>query len=68
MTLQTLDEKYGFNLTRIARKARLSTLTVRRFFCDESVTVKTASAIINVLPITPEERAALIQSLFKPKT
>lgn len=67
MTLQALSDKYDFNLTRLARKARLSTLTVRRFFGGDPVTIKTASAIINVLPITPEERAALIESLFEPK-
>ena len=67
MTLQALSNKYDFNLKRLARKARLSYLTVRRFFEGDPVTLKTASAIINVLPITPEERAALIESLFEPK-
>ena len=67
MTLQALNNKYDFNQTRLARKARLSLLTVRRFFEGGSVTIKTASAIINVMPITPEERAALIESLFEPK-
>ena len=67
MTLQALNNKYDFNLTRLARKARLSLLTVRRFFEGGSVTIKTASAIINVMPITPEERSALIENLFEPK-
>ena len=67
MTLQTLNDKYGFNLSRISRKAQLNTLTVRQFFAGKNSTLKTASAIINVLPITPEERAALIESLFEPK-
>lgn len=67
MTLHDLSNKYDFNLTRLARKARLSLLTVRRFFEGGSVTIKTASAIINVMPITPDERAALIESLFEPK-
>ena len=67
MTLQTLNDKYGFNLSRISRKAQLNVLTVRQFFSGKNSTLKTASAIINVLPITPEERAALIESLFEPK-
>ena len=32
MTLQTLNDKYGFNISRISRKAQLSFLTVRQFF------------------------------------
>lgn len=67
MTLQTLNDKYGFNVARISRMAKLSYLTVLKFFSGKNSTLKTASAIINVLPITPEERAALIESLFKPK-
>lgn len=67
MTMQTLNDKYGFNVARISRMAKLSDLTVRKFFSGKNSTLKTASAIINVLPITPEERAALIESLFEPK-
>lgn len=67
MTLQTLNDKYGFNVARISRLTKLSQLTVHKFFSGKNSTLKTASAIINVLPITPEERAALLDSLFEPK-
>ena len=67
MTLQTLKDKYGFNIARISRMSKLSQLTVHKFFSGKNSTIKTASAIINVLPITQEERSALIESLFEPK-
>lgn len=67
MNLQTLNDKYGFNIARISRMTKLSQLTVHKFFYGKNSTLKTASAIINVLPITPEERAALLESLFEPK-
>ena len=66
MYLQTLNDKYGFNIARISRMAKLSNLTVYRFFSGKHSTLKTASAIINVLPITPEERSSLIESMFAP--
>ena len=67
MTLQTLKDKYGFNIARISRMSKLSQLTVHKFFSGKNSTIKTASAISNVLPITTEERSALIESLFEPK-
>ena len=66
MYLQTLNDKYGFNIARISRMAKLSNITVHKFFSGENSTLKTASAIINVLPITPEERSSLIESMFAP--
>lgn len=67
MTIQMLDEKYKFRRTHVAEVANVSVPRVKTFLKGESETVKTAAAIINALPITPIERAALIETMFQPK-
>lgn len=66
MTIQQLDDKHCFNWRRVAKDANVSYLTALNFSHGESVRVKTARAIINALPISQIERAALIESLFSP--
>lgn len=62
-----LDEKYKFRRTHVAEVANVSVPRVKTFLKGESGTVKTAAAIINALPITSIERAALIETMFQPK-
>ena len=67
MTIEQLNSKYNFSRKMASEKSGVSYYSVVNFFRGRTCTLKTASAIINVLPITPEERAALIESLFEPK-
>lgn len=66
MTIQQLDEKYEFSRTKTAADSGVSYPAVIRFFQGAPATVKTAAAIINVLPITAIERAELIATMFQP--
>ena len=67
MTIQQLDQKYEFSRTKTAADSGMSYPAVIKFFQGAPATVKTAAAIINALPITPIERAALIETMFQPK-
>lgn len=69
MTLKDLDKKYNFNLKRLSEASGVTYGTVvknTRRKWSGGMTIRNARRIINVLPITPEERAALIESLFAP--
>lgn len=66
MTIQQLDDRHCFNWRKVARDANVSYITALNFSHGESVRVNTARAIINALPISQLERAALIESLFSP--
>lgn len=67
MTIQQLDNKYSFDRTKVTTASKKSYYTVVNFLKGAPATVKTAAAIINALPITPIERAALIETMFQPK-
>ena len=64
MTIQQLDDKHCFNWRRVAKDANVAYLTALHFSHGESVRMSTARAIINALPISQIERAALIESLL----
>lgn len=68
MTIEQLDSKYVFCRKKIAEDSGINSGTVSNFLNGKhrNVNVKTASAIINALPISQIERAALIESLFSP--
>ena len=66
MTIKQLDDKYNFNRRKIEKNSKLSYGTVINFFAESCNSIRTARAIINVLPITHEERSALIESIFAP--
>lgn len=66
MTIQQLDDKHCFNWRRVAKDANVAYLTALNFSHGESVRMSTARAIINALPISQIERAALIESLLSP--
>lgn len=66
MTINDLDRKYRFCRKKISEDSGINYATVKNFVRGSSVTVKTAAAIINVLPITALERAELIATMFQP--
>lgn len=66
MTIKNLDEKYHFCRTAIAKDAGVSYATIKSFIRGENVRVNIAAKIINALPITPNERTALIETMFSP--
>lgn len=69
MTVKELDAKYRFSLKKISEDSGLTYATVTKIIRRkpaEGMTIRNARRIINALPITPEERAALIESLFAP--
>ena len=66
VTIQQLDNKYSFDRTKVATASKKSYYTALNFFKEESKTVSTSAAIINVLPITALERAELIATMFQP--
>ena len=66
MTIKQLDEKYSFSRRKAGKNSKLSYSTVINFFSGNCNSIRTAKAIINVLPITPEERSSLIESMFAP--
>lgn len=66
MTIKDLDNKYRFCRKKISEDSGVNYATVKNFIRGDSVRIKTASAIINALPISQLERAALIESLFSP--
>lgn len=65
-TLQKLKEKYLFNEKQLSKRCGLACNTVHVFFNGGNTRIGNVKKIINVLPITPEERTALIESLFSP--
>lgn len=66
MTIQQLDDKHCFNWRRVAKDANVAYLTALHFSYGESVSMRTARAIINALPISQIERAELIATMFQP--
>lgn len=70
VTLRELDAKYRFSLKKISKDSGITYETVTKIIRRkpaEGMTVRNARRIINALPITLEERAALIESLFAPE-
>lgn len=66
MTIKQLNDKYSFSRTMASERSGVSYYSVINFLRGRACTVKTARAIINALPITPEERSSLIESMFAP--
>lgn len=67
MTIKELDAKYHFRRSAVAKDSGISYPTVKNFIGGNNVRVDAAAKIINVLPISQIERAALIESLFAPR-
>ena len=67
MTIQQLDDKHSFNWRKVSRDANVGYLTAFHFAKGEFGNISTAAKIINALPISQVERAALIENLFAPR-
>lgn len=67
MTIKELDAKYHFSRTAIAKDSGVSYATVKNFINGDNTRVDVAARLINALPITPNERTALIETMFEPK-
>lgn len=69
MTFRELDAKYRFSLKKVSEDSGMTYETVQRILRREenpTGNIKTLAKIINALPITPNERTALIETMFSP--
>lgn len=66
MTIKELDAKYHFSRTAIAKDSGVSYPSVKNFINGKPMNTTSLAKIINALPITPIERAALIETMFAP--
>ncbi len=67
MTIQELNDKYSFNWRKVAKDADTAYLTALNYFHGKHTNLNTTRAIVNALPITADERQALIMSMFERK-
>lgn len=70
MTIKELDSKYQFSIKKIADDSGVTYPTVTRIIRrkgNQTANINTLAKIINALPITPNERTALIETMFEPK-